>query len=42
VLKRFSERWAFGASISVFICIVVFFAFAFSLIAAGIVMEILQ
>jgi hypothetical protein len=26
----------------VFICIVVFFAFAFSLIAAGIVMEILQ
>jgi hypothetical protein len=42
VLKRFGERWTFGASVTVFICIVAFFAFAFSLIAAGIMMEILQ
>lgn len=42
MLKRFGERWAFGASMTVFICIVAFFAFAFSLVAAGPVMEALQ
>lgn len=42
MLKQFGERWAFGASMGVFVCIVLFFAFAFSLIAAGLLMEILQ